>query len=172
MAKSELTKKIELATLRYVYKMSNFSCNEVGIVNKVKKPSKYNQDYLVDKYDTEIVDVMTYDQNKDIFRCYEIKISKSDFKSKNKVSFVGNYNYYVIPVELFKEIKDNIPKNIGVLVYRGYSSLDCIISPKKQELQYPKDKLLISMVKSLNRVFYDKVWDCIRNNKLLKEEGN
>jgi hypothetical protein len=32
-----------------------------------------------------------------LIQCFEIKITKSDFKSKNGHNFVGNLNYYVIP---------------------------------------------------------------------------
>lgn len=49
--------------------------------------------------------------------CFEIKISKSDFKSKNGHNFVGNLNYYVVPKDLYPQIADLVPENVGVLVY-------------------------------------------------------
>ena len=55
--------------------------------------------------------------------CFEIKISKSDFKSKHGHNFVGNYNYYVIPKELFEKVKDLVPDEIGVILYGGHGSL-------------------------------------------------
>jgi hypothetical protein len=158
MSKTPLTKDIEKSVLKYMYKMSCFSCNEVGIVVKVKKPSKYNPNYLVDKYETEIVDVMTYDQNRDIFKTVEIKISKSDFNSKAKLSFVGNYNYLAMPKELYEQVKNDIPKGVGVLINNGGWYCQCVVKPKKQELKYPKEKLLISMTKSLSREFYKKIF--------------
>lgn len=55
--------------------------------------------------------------------CFEIKISKSDFKSKNGHNFVGNYNYYVIPKELYKEVVDLVPIDIGIILYHGHGCL-------------------------------------------------
>ena len=43
----------------------------------------------------EYVDFMSYDMRKNIFRCYEIKVSLSDLKSKANMSWYGNYNYLV-----------------------------------------------------------------------------
>lgn len=157
MPKTDLTKKIEKHLMMKNNKMNNFNCLEVGIVFKVKKPSKYNPNYLVDRYDTEICDFMQYDQNKDIFRCYEIKVSKQDFYSKCKKTFVGNYNYYAMPEELYIEVMYDIPDHIGVLNEYGH----CLKKPKKVELKIDKEKLLISMIKSLNRenykYFYEKL---------------
>lgn len=53
--------------------------------------------------------------------CYEVKISKSDFKSKNGHNFYGNRNYYVVPVELYNDIIDMVPQDIGVIVYYSQS---------------------------------------------------
>jgi len=49
--------------------------------------------------------------------CYEVKITKSDFKSPNGHNFVGNYNYYAVPKKLVPQIIDLVPKNIGVITY-------------------------------------------------------
>lgn len=49
--------------------------------------------------------------------CFEIKISLSDFKSKNGHNFVGNLNYYVIPKPLLKEVQNLVPEHIGIIVY-------------------------------------------------------
>ena len=50
--------------------------------------------------------------------CYEIKISKTDFHSSHGHNFCGNANYYVMPQELYNEVKKEIPEDIGVIVYR------------------------------------------------------
>ena len=96
---------------------------------------------------------MTMD-TKDIFRCYEIKISKSDFHSEHGHNFVGHYNYYVMPKELYEQIKDEIPKEIGV--YGSYECRDNICltllkKPKKRELKVEMDILKNSMIRSLSR---------------------
>ena len=63
----------------------------------------------------ERVDYMTYD-TKGIFRCYEIKVTKADFHSGAAKSFVGHYNYYVLTRELYNQVKDEIPAEIGIYV--------------------------------------------------------
>ena len=70
---------------------------------------------------TEIVDFLSYDMKKDIYKCYEIKISMQDFKSDARKSWYGNYNYLVISKDLYsQEILDwwkkQIPKEIGIIV--------------------------------------------------------
>ena len=55
--------------------------------------------------------------------CYEIKITKSDFKSKNGHNFVGNYNYYVIPKELYNQVKELVEEDVGIILYYGHNYL-------------------------------------------------
>ena len=95
------------------------------------------------------VDYITMD-TKEVFRCFEIKISKSDFHSKHGHNFVGNYNYYVMPKELFNEIKEEIPKEIGVYAWNG-TSLKLVKNPKKQQLKEDINILKNSMIRSLYR---------------------
>lgn len=40
--------------------------------------------------------------------CFEMKITKSDFKSKNGHNFVGNRNYYVIPKNIYPKVKEMV----------------------------------------------------------------
>ena len=49
--------------------------------------------------------------------CFEIKISVSDFKSKNGHNFCGNHNYYVVPLDIYKSIEPLVPTDIGIIVY-------------------------------------------------------
>lgn len=148
--KSKLTLEIENNLMRRLNSVNKFNCHEVGIVKKIKKPSKWDNTKLVDKFEIEICDFMSYEQDTDIFRCYEIKISKQDFYSKAKKTFVGNYNYYVMPKELYKQVKKDIPDDVGVLD----KYIFCLKKPKKVKLKEDKTKLLISMLKSLNRENY------------------
>lgn len=52
-----------------------------------------------------------------LITAYEIKVTKSDFKSKNGHNFVGNCNYYVIPNELYAAVADLVPEDIGIILY-------------------------------------------------------
>jgi len=96
----------------------------------------------------ERVDYITYD-TKGIWRCYEVKVSLSDFRSKAKKTFCGHYNYYVMPSELFEKVKDEIPSHIGVYVNGNHS----VKRAKKQELSVDEQVLKDSMIRSLCREF-------------------
>lgn len=55
--------------------------------------------------------------------CFEVKISKGDFKSNNGHNFVGNHNYYVVPKELYPKIMDLVPDDVGVIIYLNSGNL-------------------------------------------------
>lgn len=101
-----------------------------------------------------IVDMLSY-STKNIWRCYELKISKSDFHSKAAKTFVGNYNYYVITSELYEQVKNEIPKEIGCWVYGesefGIKSLQLRKNPKHQMITIDDNLLKYSLIKSLSR---------------------
>lgn len=96
-------------------------------------------------FGNERVDYMTYD-TKGIWRCYEIKVTKSDFRSKAANTFLGHYNYYVMPSELYEEIKAEIPPHIGV-----YTGKTCAKKARRQELGTDEQILKNSLIRSLCR---------------------
>jgi len=93
----------------------------------------------------ERVDYITVDR-KGIWRAYEIKVTKADFHSNAAKSFVGNYNYYVMPEWLYKEVKEEIPAHVGVM-----NGEMCLKKPKKVPLSLPIETLFINLVCALNR---------------------
>ncbi len=93
----------------------------------------------------ERVDYITYD-TKGIWRCYEIKVSKSDFHSKASKTFIGHYNYFVMTAELYEQVKEEIPSHIGV-----YCGKTLVKRPKKQQLGVDEQILKDSMIRSLSR---------------------
>lgn len=56
-----------------------------------------------------------------LITCFEVKISVSDFKSKNGHNFHGNKNYYVVASEIYKDIEGLVPEGIGIIVYNEKS---------------------------------------------------
>ena len=123
-----------------------------------------------------------YNCQREIY-CYEIKQSKQDFHSKNKLTFIGNKNYFVMPYKLYQEVKNEIPSEIGVFVaidrleikeeeeiynfgikktkswaepVDGLKELYCIKSARKQELKADKEVILSSMLRSMQR---DRMYD-------------
>jgi len=131
IAKTELTIKLEREIWRATVRQGVFGCFEVTI----------------GWFGSERVDYITYD-TKGIWRCFEIKVSKSDFHSKAKNTFIGHFNYYVMPQELYEQVKDEIPSHIGVYI-NGVSRKNA----KKQELGIDEQVLKNSMIRSLCREF-------------------
>ncbi|MBP1043365.1 hypothetical protein I6N95_20290 [Vagococcus sp. BWB3-3] len=76
------------------------------------------------------------------WRCYEIKVSKADFRSKAKLSFIGHYNYFLLPLALYDQIKEEIPEGIGIMIYRPFDGV------VPQELLSPG---MLTIVKSARR---------------------
>lgn len=158
MTKSNLTKDCEAALWRENTRMGIFGCFEVSIGWEGR----------------EIVDFITYKSNNE-FRCYEIKVSKADFHSKAKLSFVGDFNYFVMPVALYDELKRETKKEaeknpfykgdndkafdlrmkgsgIGVYTVDPSGILKCVVNAKRKNVSHGmKSTLLESMVRSLNR---------------------
>lgn len=66
-----------------------------------------------------IVDTLVR-QNDGIWRCFELKVTKADFHSSAKLSFIGNYNYFVLPATLYSKVQAEIPVHIGVFTYRAF----------------------------------------------------
>ena len=48
------------------------------------------------------------------FYCYEVKSSIEDFHSGHGLNFVGDYNYLVMPEEVYETAKKEIPYYVGV----------------------------------------------------------
>ncbi|MDF2563736.1 MAG: hypothetical protein K0Q53_131 [Massilibacillus sp.] len=136
--KTQQTLELEKLIYSHTVKMGTFGCFEVSI-------GWFGNGGRVD--------YMTYD-TKNVIRCYEIKVSKSDFHSKNGHNFVGDFNYYVMPIELYEQVKDEIPKEIGVYTKRrseyGFDDFVCIKKPKRNK-EVDKENLKSYMIRSLSR---------------------
>lgn len=104
--KTKLTKNLESTLYQYCYEQGAYVVEEVSLPDK-----------------KGIVDTLSYQQLSDDqieWRCYELKVTKNDFHSKAKLSFIGNYNYFVLPQKLYTEVAAEIPTHIGVLIYRPF----------------------------------------------------
>lgn len=87
--------------------------------------------------------------------CYEIKSSVEDFHSEHGHNFIGDYNYYVMPYEVYEKVKDEIPYHIGVYVpsYND-SQFNCLKSIKRAKCTSREKSLLeilFMMFRSANR---------------------
>lgn len=150
--KTKLTKELESTLYQYCLEQGSY------VVEEVSMPEKKG-----------IVDTLSYQQLPDgqlEWRCYELKVTKSDFHSKAKLSFIGNYNYFVLPQKLYEEVQDEIPNHIGVLIYRAFDKKATEASPQTlrapgfltiakkaqyQDLQVDEEQLTSHFVASLFR---------------------
>lgn len=162
MGKSELTLEIENQALRQFSKMGVFMCPECSFerawikdmpANVSLKEFHSNPKYMQVEgkhIRTEIVDILELNSQKG-WCCYEIKISKSDFHSKAIKSFVGEYNYYLMPDELYEQVKNEIEKDIGVYSYNGQYLCIKKKARKQKLIEGMNEQLYYGMVRSLNR---------------------
>jgi len=150
--KTKLTKELESTLYQYCFEQGSY------VVEEVSMPDKKG-----------IVDTLSYQQLPDKsleWRCYELKVTKSDFHSKAKLSFIGNYNYFVLPQKLYDEVESEIPSHIGVLIYRAFDKKAMEASPQTlrapgfltvakkaqyQDLQVDESQLTSHFVASLFR---------------------
>lgn len=104
----------------------------------------------------ELVDFMTYDAKKDLFRCYEIKVTMADFKSKAKKSWYGNYNYLVLSSDLYSQQslddwKQCIPHHVGIISVNPMSQSK-VVARKASFVEISekdKDMLKRSLIRTL-----------------------
>lgn len=87
------------------------------------------------------------------FYCYEIKSSVEDFHSKHGHNFVGDFNYYVMPLGVYEKIKDEIPYRVGVYVpdANGGTWLKSIKKSQRTDRKRPALEMLLMMFRSANR---------------------
>ena len=144
MAKTELTKHAEHCLWRHTNKMGVFGCFEVTI----------------GWFGKEIVDYITYDTNVEI-RCYEIKVSKSDFLSKANKTFIGHFNYFIMPRELYQQLIDENNSSLNSWLFSGIGiyvfderclMLECVRKAKRKVVTHGQtSEVLESMLRSTNR---------------------
>ena len=106
-----------------------------------------------------------------LLTCFEIKVSKSDFKSEHGHNFIGNMNFYAVPEEIYKEIETLVPPEIGILVYlhKGqYVGLRTKRKPTFKEMTHEEQKwLILSVMKRVRDMDYKQYqkWLDARNNQ-------
>ncbi|OFI48836.1 hypothetical protein BG261_05455 [Floricoccus tropicus] len=163
MAKTLETKKCEKALWGYSQNMGTFGCFEVKIGFDIKN--------------IEIVDYITINTKSEI-RAYEIKVSENDFNSSAKLSFVGDYNYMVMPKELFEKLRDKKNEKLSRLMFSGVGFLTVdergaigLVRKPNKKMIYIEDKIKIqsSILRSLSREVkkaykQNPYWEEIKND--------
>lgn len=91
------------------------------------------------------------------FFCCEVKSSVEDFHSKNGHNFLGDYNYYVMPEDVYEKVKDEIPYYVGVYIpdgkhYRGeWYDLKSAKKARRKDRGRPVSEMLLMMFRSCAR---------------------
>ena len=136
------TKEIEHIVYKTFWKNGVYMVFECAAPKTKKRQTRHR----------ERVDLL-YFELPNIWKCFEIKNSVSDFYSSASLSFWGDYNYYILNADIYEKVKDDIPKGIGVwLVYKD-KSMTCVRKPKKQERKFTHEQLLFAMTQALSREY-------------------
>jgi len=152
MAETTLTKKIKIALYRYT------KAHLLGVYGVFECAMGAN----TIGYGKEFVDFLTMDSNSE-FRCYEIKVSKQDLYSEANLSFYGDYNYLVVPDNLYEDafafIKERYGTRgmVGILVYNKNGGISSRLRASKQNLRIEQRVAnMYNMVRSGSR--YTTKW--------------
>lgn len=84
------------------------------------------------------------------FYCYEIKSSVEDFRSPNGHNFIGDFNYYVMPMEVYDAVKESMPFAIGVLIPTE-KGLKSVRRARRKDRDKPISEMLLMMWRSSRR---------------------
>ena len=87
------------------------------------------------------------------FFCYEVKSSVEDFRSKNGHNFIGDYNYYVMPHDVYLVVKNQIPFNVGVYCLFD-DGLKVVKKARRLDRSRPLSEMLLMMFRSASREIY------------------
>lgn len=84
------------------------------------------------------------------FYCYEVKSSVEDFHSKNGHNFIGDFNYYIMPEEVYATVSLEIPYAVGVYCPDG-AELRSVKKARRKDRQRPVSEMLLMMFRSAAR---------------------
>lgn len=89
-----------------------------------------------------------------VWRCFNVITTASSFYNQCNNVFVGNYNYYVMTLDMLKEIEKNIMIDIGVYILgREKDSMYLARKAKYRELKEKEEVLKECMLKGLYRQY-------------------
>ena len=91
------------------------------------------------------------------FYCYEVKSSVEDFHSGHGLNFIGDYNYLVMPEEVYGAVSNEIPYYVGVIVptesswRNNWKDLKVVKNAKRRNREKPLTEMLFMMFRSAAR---------------------
>ena len=113
--------------------------------------------------DEGIVDYVTLDLGGDrTVMCFELKITRSDFLSDAKKTFVGDLNYYVIPTSLWNSVRAHIEPGVGCWCVDDRGQATCMLEARRRECSldrtYVARKLIFCLCRE-HRKHDRREWD-------------
>lgn len=148
MPKRKETLELEEKLHYMCHKRRLYGCEEVTI------------GFARNGHGNEIVDYCTMD-SKGILKCYEIKVTIADLKSKNKKSWYGHYNYLFVTTELYEMIYSNlndyVPDYVGVAIPCLSSWSDGVEVKRAAKKQTIGEDQEVMLKESLIRSMYYKM---------------
>lgn len=154
MAKTKDTLILENALSEMAVQKGFYGCQEVTIGFANKGMGK------------EIADYILMDP-KGLIRCYEIKVSLSDLKSKAKLSWYGNYNYLVVSENLadhIEEWKECVPEHVGIITGPELRSI------RRCKFQEVPEDISLMLKESLVRTLYYKLQKSLDAQSIEKQK--
>jgi hypothetical protein len=160
--KTPATLIIENALHNHLKRIGLFGVPEVGFDGDfLNWAGQYYKGRKVEKLG--IVDYITLDTNC-IVRCYEIKVTLADFHSKARATFIGQYNYYVVPTSLAAKIEPEVSRKIGIITVDNRSNVKFFRKPTRQELAAPIDKIKEAMFRAACREVSKRQTELVSNS--------
>lgn len=104
-----------------------------------------------------------------LFKCFEVKSCKADFRSKNGHNLIGDKNYYVMPEETFHEVVNELPWYAGAYIEQG-GKLKCIRYAHQKQRTRSLAEMLFMMMRSGWDISYI-CKHCKEERKLENEAG-
>jgi len=136
------TDELEIYIYFHLAKLGTYLCFEVMMPFDFLPNNRMNN---------ERVDLLTYN-TKGEWRFYELKVSVSDFHSKAKKTFYGNFNYFVMPRSVYEKVKNEIPDGIGCyIVDDNYHFIESVKKAKCMKFAGNEDSLKKAFTQSLSR---------------------
>lgn len=152
--RSEITALLSLSTQKYINPHND---SRIYWAREVTFDYATSSSIRVDYMKFKPVNNTVSGIEKGDFYCYEVKSSVEDFHSKNGHNFLGDYNYYVMPEEVFEKVRSEIPYGVGVFVpdginYRGeWYDLKSVKKAKRRDRKRPVSEMLLMMFRSAAR---------------------
>ena len=150
----EITKKLSMSLEKYINPKND---TRIYMAKEVTFDYATGHAISVDYMKFKPVNNTVSGIEKGDFYCYEVKSSIEDFNSGHGLNFIGDYNYLVMPEEVYVAVSNKIPYFVGVLVptesswRNNWRELTAIKKAKRRDREKPLSEMLFMMFRSAAR---------------------